>query len=73
MKRVLIGIALGALAIAVSGVMMTRNEAGAQVKNFDITWIDTEGGAATLMVTPGGERCAGLDDTGGARAARAAP
>ncbi len=62
MKRVLSGVALGALAMAVSGVTMTRNEAGAQAKNFDITWIDTEGGAATLMVTPAGESF--LIDTG---------
>jgi len=62
MKRVLSGVALGALAMAVSGMTMTRNEAGAQAKNFDITWIDTEGGAATLMVTPEGESF--LIDTG---------
>src|SRR6516165_7391090 len=62
MKRVLTGVALGALAVAVWGAMIPRNEAAAQVKNFDITWIDTEGGAATLMVTPGGESF--LIDTG---------
>ena len=62
MKRVLTGVAFGALAVAAWGVVMTRNEAAAQVKNFGITWIDTEGGAATLMVTPGGESF--LIDTG---------
>ena len=62
MKRVLGAVGLGALVAAVCGVMMTRNEAAAQVKNLDITWIDTEGGAATLMVTPGGESF--LIDTG---------
>ena len=62
MKRVLTGVALGALAVAVWGVMITRNESAAQVKNFDITWIDTEGGAATLMVTPAGDSF--LIDTG---------
>ena len=44
MKRVLTGVALGALAVPIWGVMITRNQASAQVKNFDITWIDTEGG-----------------------------
>src|SRR5262249_21543209 len=62
MKRVLTGVALGTLAVAVWGVMIMRNESAAQVRIFDITWIDTEGGAATLMVTPGGDSF--LIDTG---------
>ena len=44
MERVLTGVALGTLAVPIWGVMITRNQASAQVKNFDITWIDTEGG-----------------------------
>jgi beta-lactamase superfamily II metal-dependent hydrolase len=44
-------IALVALALAVAGPA----RAGAKDKKLDIYWIDTEGGAATLIVTPGGE------------------
>ena len=35
---------------------------GAQSRHLDIYWIDVEGGAATLMVTPSGESL--LVDTG---------
>jgi competence protein ComEC len=44
-------IALVALALAVAGPA----RAGAKDKKLDIYWIDTEGGAATLIVTPAGE------------------
>src|SRR4051812_32775924 len=65
MKRSLTVSALGALALAASTLAIAQYGSGtanAQAKNFDITWIDTEGGAATLMVTPAGESF--LIDTG---------
>jgi beta-lactamase superfamily II metal-dependent hydrolase len=46
------------LALAASAPALAQNSAG----DLKITWIDTEGGAATLMVTPGGESF--LIDTG---------
>src|ERR1043166_3415788 len=49
---------LGALAVA----MLTTASSAQNSRNFEITWIDTEGGAATLMVTPAGESF--LIDTG---------
>jgi len=45
-----------ALVLAASGGVR------AQTRNFDIYWIDVEGGAATLLVSPGGESL--LYDTG---------
>jgi competence protein ComEC len=36
--------------------------ANAQTRNLDIYWVDTEGGAATLIITPGGQSL--LVDTG---------
>jgi competence protein ComEC len=62
MKRPMTVAALGVLALTAAGVTMSRHDAGAQSKNLDIAWIDTEGGAATLMVTPEGESF--LIDTG---------
>ena len=44
------------LLFATAGVL------GAQSKNLDIYWIDVEGGAATLFVSPSGESM--LVDTG---------
>src|SRR5215831_17095509 len=35
--------------------LLPPGNARAQSKNLDIYWIDVEGGAATLMVTPSGE------------------
>lgn len=40
----------------------TQAHAGAVDKRFDIVWVDVEGGAATLLVTPAGESV--LIDTG---------
>lgn len=62
MKRpfsILVLLALTGLALAPASA-----RAGAADKRFDIYWIDTEGGAATLMVTPAGESV--LVDTGNA-------
>ena len=44
------------LLFATAGVL------GAQSKNLDIYWIDVEGGASTLYVSPSGESM--LVDTG---------
>jgi competence protein ComEC len=44
-------VALVALALAVA----SPAQAGSKDKKLDIYWIDTEGGAATLIVTPAGE------------------
>jgi competence protein ComEC len=65
MKRSLTVGALAALALGTCSLALiqgTTETANAQAKNLDITWIDTEGGAATLMVTPAGESF--LIDTG---------
>src|SRR5438105_13713830 len=58
MKRSLTLGASVALALATSGLTFAQNTPG----NLQIHWIDTEGGAATLMVTPAGESF--LIDTG---------
>src|SRR5262245_22079884 len=58
MTRSIAGIALAVLALAAAG----PGTPNAQTGNLNIAWIDTEGGAATLMVTPGGESF--LIDTG---------
>ena len=57
--------AIGALALATSAlaiIQINSETAKAQTGNLQIQWIDTEGGAATLMVSPGGESM--LIDTG---------
>src|SRR5205085_9934758 len=55
-------------ALAIAGVLclfiQSRLDAGPQDKHLDIYWIDTEGGAATLIVSPQGESL--LIDTGNA-------
>src|SRR2546423_8743217 len=43
-------------------VLLAGSTVGAQPKNFEIYWIDVEGGAATLVVSPAGESL--LYDTG---------
>ena len=43
-------------------VLALVGTAGAQARNLDIYWVDVEGGAATLMVSPSGESL--LVDTG---------
>jgi competence protein ComEC len=61
MKRTYTVAALAALALAVSGPALaqaTKPDAG----NLKMYWIDTEGGAATLLVSPSGESL--LIDTG---------
>ena len=67
MKRSVTLAALAALALAVSGPALaaqkkTGNAPKAQSQNLKIYWIDTEGGAATLVVTAAGESL--LIDTG---------
>src|SRR5438874_2247221 len=45
-------------------MMMVAALAHAQPRNLEIYWIDTEGGAATLIITPAGQSLlAGLDVT----------
>jgi competence protein ComEC len=61
MKRAVTGVALGALALAAFG-LANPGTPNAQSKNLQIEWIDTEGGAATLILTPEGESF--LIDTG---------
>ena len=39
----------------VAALMITVGAAQAQKRGLDITFVDTEGGAATLIVTPSGE------------------
>lgn len=53
---------LGAFFIWAQGLVPTAAFGGSGDGHFDIYWIDTEGGAATLMVTPAGESI--LVDTG---------
>jgi competence protein ComEC len=57
MQRAFALVASVTLALAVSA-----NPASAQSRNLDIYWIDVEGGAATLLVSPSGESM--LVDTG---------
>src|SRR5436190_16123753 len=45
-----------------ASMFVTNASAGEKDGRFDIYWIDVEGGAATLMVTPKGESV--LIDTG---------
>jgi hypothetical protein len=60
MKRSYAIIALAVFARALS--VPTRAEPSRALRNLDIYWIDTEGGAATLIVSPSGESM--LIDTG---------
>src|SRR5262245_9714833 len=60
MKRFVTIGAVVALALASAG--LNPGTPNAQTRNLDIHWIDTEGGAATLIVSPGGESL--LIDTG---------
>jgi competence protein ComEC len=61
MKRTFTGVALSVLALAAFGLAYP-GAPSAQTKNLQIEWIDTEGGAATLILTPEGESF--LIDTG---------
>jgi beta-lactamase superfamily II metal-dependent hydrolase len=58
MRRSLTLVAFVALALATSGLTFAQNTPA----NLQIHWIDTEGGAATLIVSPAGESF--LIDTG---------
>jgi competence protein ComEC len=63
MKRTHTVAALAALALAVSGPALAQSKPPAMpAGNLNIYWIDTEGGAATLLVSPSGESL--LIDTG---------
>jgi competence protein ComEC len=63
MKRSFTGIAAAVLALAASGPALAQNPApAAQTGKLSMYWIDTEGGAATLVVSPSGESL--LIDTG---------
>jgi beta-lactamase superfamily II metal-dependent hydrolase len=43
------------LACVVAMLLVQAAPAGAQARNLDIFWVDVEGGAATLLVSPSGE------------------
>jgi len=53
---------LCAMVLAAIGLFAPRAVGGSKDKRLDIYWVDVEGGAATLIVTPGGESI--LIDTG---------
>src|SRR5437588_7991167 len=61
MRRALTVVTYAALALAGFATAQV-GPAAAQSKNMDIYWIDVEGGAATLIVSPSGESM--LIDTG---------
>src|SRR4029079_16380911 len=67
MKTFVTGTALAIVALAASQLALAQNN---PARTLDITWIDTEGGAATLLVAPSGESM--LVDTGYAVGDRAA-
>src|SRR5438105_2698063 len=56
--------------VLLSFLLAVRSRAGGSDKRLDVYWIDVEGGASTLIVTPAGESV--LIDTGsmGGRDAR---
>ena len=58
MKRSFVVIA----ALVASGLALAQNSSTAQSRNLEIYWIDAEGGAATLVISPSGESM--LIDTG---------
>ncbi len=58
MKTFVTGPALAVAALAATGLALAQNAP----RTLDITWIDVEGGAATLLVSPSGESM--LVDTG---------
>ena len=55
-------VALVVLVLAASGLAFAQNKPAAQSRNLEIYWIDADGGAATLIVSPSGESM--LIDTG---------
>src|SRR5689334_8816241 len=58
MKSFITGTALAVLVLAATAPALAQNAP----RTLDITWIDVEGGAATLLVAPSGESM--LVDTG---------
>jgi competence protein ComEC len=62
MKRAFTAVALAALALAAPGAAIAQNNQAAPAGNLRIYWIDVEGGASTLFVSPTGESL--LFDTG---------
>lgn len=62
MKRFLAGAVLSVLALMVTGAGGTRAAPAPQTGKLQIYWIDVEGGASTLFVSPTGESL--LFDTG---------
>ena len=42
------------------GLLCLPAETAAQSRTFDIYWVDVEGGAATLLVSPPGNRCSSI-------------
>src|ERR1035437_7711930 len=61
-KRSFAVAALAVLALAAPGLPPAQDKPATKSRNLEIYWIDTEGGAATLIVTPYGESM--LIDTG---------
>ena len=59
MKTIITAAALAIMALAASQLALAQNNPS---RTLDITWIDVEGGAATLLVAPSGESM--LVDTG---------
>lgn len=59
MNRAFAIVALGALTLATPSSTLGQN---AQIRNLEIYWVDVEGGAATLFISPTGESL--LFDTG---------
>jgi competence protein ComEC len=59
MKTFMTGTSLAIVALAASQIALAQNN---PARTLDITWIDVEGGAATLLVAPSGESM--LVDTG---------
>jgi competence protein ComEC len=57
MRKLATGVALAILALGAAGSTQAQNP-----RTLDITWIDVEGGASTLLVAPNGESL--LVDTG---------
>ena len=61
MNRAIAAVFVVVLALTAAGLMQPQN-APAQTRNLEIYWIDVEGGAATLFISPTGESL--LFDTG---------
>ena len=53
MKRALTTVFVVVLALTAAGLTQAQN-APAQTRNLEIYWVDVEGGAATLCISPTG-------------------